>query len=254
MVAAGVPVLTALVLALGACATEKRSAGDASEATSSGSVAPSDPPGSDLPGSDLPSVEPSAGEESLPCVPGAEPFTGPAAEKHGAERVMAAYCMLADLVERQRTTSLALPVPEQQTRDLARLAKVLTPRVRQDWDRVVRARVAGEPTATERVNGLTLHDVAEVPRGYRRADDLPHLFGTRVGPAEAAIVGRDALGLTFAVETNLVLERLDDDSGRHSLLPVTRRGTYVLVARGDRWLVDDWEVLFERGPVEVVTQ
>jgi hypothetical protein len=220
-----------------------------SSSSSSSSGPPSGPPGAVT---ELPS--PPAIEEPLPCVPGAEPFTGPAAQEYGADRVMAAYCLLAGLVEEQRTTSLALPIPEQRTRDLSRLASVLTPAVRREWDRLVRARAGGDPVATARVNGLTLHDVAEVPRGYRRADDLPHVFGTRVGPAVAGLTRDGALRLSFATGTNLVLEKRGDDSGRHSLLPVTREASYVLVPDGEGWLVDDWRAEFERGPVQVVTQ
>ena len=80
----------------------------------------------------------STSEPALPCVPGAEPFTGPAAETFGAERVMEAYCMLAGLAEEQGRTSLALLVPEQEARDVDALREVLTPdpgRPWKDWTR-----------------------------------------------------------------------------------------------------------------------
>jgi hypothetical protein len=102
------------------------------------------------------------------------------------------------------------------------------------------------------LTGLTLHDVRRVPQGYDRADDGPYVYGTTVGPATAELEG-GALALTFTVDTGLVLEERGDDSGRHLLLPVTRTGTYVLVPDGDGWLVDDWKVSFERGPVRLVT-
>lgn len=187
-------------------------------------------------------------EEALPCVPGAEPFTGPAAEELGADEVMEAYCMLAGLAYAQVNTSLALPVPEQERRDLRPVQARLAPEVRTRWAALVRDR-ATEPSE---IDGLTLHDVRRVPQGYQRADDGPFVFGTTVGPATAALQG-DALSLTFTLETGLVLEESGDDTGRHSLLPVTRTGTYVLVPDGDRWAVADWDVSFEHGPVRLVS-
>jgi hypothetical protein len=102
------------------------------------------------------------------------------------------------------------------------------------------------------LTGLTLHDVSRVPRGYRRADDRPYVFGTRVGPATAVLDGQ-SLGLAFDLQTGLVLEERGDDSGRHLLLPVTRSGRYVLVPDGDGWLVDDWQASFEHGQVGLVS-
>ena len=230
----------ALLLALGACSSGPGAAED-----------PAPTATSDSPGTPTGTPSSATSDEPLPCVPGVEPFTGPAADEHGAEEVMAAYCLLARLVEEQEGTTLSLPIPEQRPRDLMDVAEVLTPRARREWRRQVRSRAAGDPGATERVNGLTLHDVREVPRGYQRADDGPYVFGTQVGPATAELVDR-GVRLTFTMDTGLVLEEAGDDSGRHSLLPVTRRGSYVLVRDGERWLVDDWEAEFERGPVRLV--
>ena len=129
---------------------------------------------------------------------------------------MAAYCLLADLALRQERTSLALPIPEQEARDL----------------RGVRALLTHRASGRRDLTGLTLHDVRRVPRGYQRADDGPFVYGTTVGPAPAALRG-DALVLSFDLETALVLEERGDDEGRHSLLPVTRRGSYVLLPEGE---------------------
>ena len=77
----------------------------------------------------------------------------------------------------------------------------------------------------------------------------------RVGPPTAALVdGGGALELAFTLDTNLVLEKVGDDSGRHLLLPVTRDATYVLVPDGDNWLVDDWRAEFTQAAVQIVTQ
>jgi hypothetical protein len=193
-------------------------------------------------------------EEPLPCVPGAEPFSGAAADEYGEERVMAAYCLLAELADEQARSSLALPVPEQRERDLLALREVLTPRAARAWKRLVRARSAGDAVAGRQVDGLTLHDVRAVPKGYERSDDGPYVFGTTVGPAEASLArGGAGLRLTFALETALVLQERGDVSGSHSLLPVTRRASYVLLPAGDGWLVDSWEAEFEQGEVRVVT-
>ena len=212
----------AVALVLAGCGGEDPERGATSAATPTPTTTPTPSPPPDTP---------------LPCVPGTEPFTGPAAEEFGAERVMAAYCMLADLALGQTRTSLALPGPEQDGRDLRSVRAILTDAARKKHDDLT---------------GLTLHDVSRVPRGYRRADDLPHVFGTRVGPATADLDGQ-ALVLAFDLQTGLVLEERGDDSGRHLLLPVTRSGRYVLVPDGDGWLVDDWRASFAQGQVGLVS-
>ena len=190
--------------------------------------------------------------EPLPCVPGTEPFDGPAADTFGADQVMTAYCTLAELADEQARTSLALLVPEQKARDVDRLQRILTQDTTRPWDDWIRVRAAGADRSP--IDGLTLHDVRRPPAGYQRADDGPYVFGTQVGPATAELArGGDALSLTFQLDTGLVLEEQGDDTGRHSLLPVTRRATYVLVPTADGWLVDEWRADFEHGEVRLVS-
>lgn len=216
-----------LVLAVSACSSEPstESAPDPTPTTASAQV-----------------------DQPLPCVPGTEPFTGAAADRFGAERVMAAYCMLADLALAQEKTSLALPVPEQRVRDLDGVRSLLSEDARKRWPALVRKRAG---SATSEIDGLTLHDVRRVPAGYERADDGPYVFGTQVGPATAEVEG-ERLRLTFTLDTGLVLEERGDDSGRHSLLPVTRLGSFVLAPEGEGWSIEDWQARFEHGPVRLV--
>lgn len=220
--------LAALVLAASGCSSDEQ---------------PADPD---------PSPTAETTSEPLPCVPGTEPFTGPAADTFGAEEVMDAYCMLAELVEEQERTSLALPVPEQEIQDVDRLLRLVTRDVAEKWPDWVRGRRGSNRSP---IDGLTLHDVRRPPAGYRRADDGPYVFGTRVGPATAELArGGEALSLSFTMDTGLVLEEKGDDTGRHSLLPVTRRGTYVLVpVDGGDWNVDEWQASFEHGDVRLVS-
>lgn len=190
-------------------------------------------------------------DEPLPCVPGTEPFAGAAADAFGAEAVMEAYCMLADLAEEQSGTSLALPVPEQTPRDVDSLRKVLTADASKPWATWMSTRAT---TDRSPIDGLTLHDVRRVPTGFERADDGPYVFGTRVGPATAELArGGRALSLDFQLDTGLVLEERGDASGRHLLLPVTRSATYVLVPADDGWLIDAWQAEFEHGDVQLVS-
>lgn len=211
--------------------------------------------GSSPDGPASPSGSPAAVEEPLPCVPGAEPFTGPAAEELGAEEVMSAYCWLVGLAEAQQGTSLARPVPAQHPRDLAALREALTPRAAAGWARLVRARTAGTGAAARRLDGLTIHDVRRLPDGYATEPGGPYLYGTRFLPGTADLArGGEALEVTFTLETGLVLLERGDDSGRHSLLPVTRTASYVVVPDGDGWLVDDWQAEFEHGQVRLATR
>lgn len=199
-----------------------------------------------------PSATETPTSEPLPCVPGAEPFTGPAAETFGAEAVMDAYCMLAGLAEEQGSTSLALLVPEQKARDVDALREVLTPAASRQWRTWTSRRAT---SVRSPIDGLTLHDVRRPPAGYQRADDGPWVYGTRVGPGMADVAqDGEALSLTFQLDTGLVLEEKGDDDGRHLLLPVTRRATYVLVPADDGgWLVDEWDADFEHGDVRLVS-
>ena len=193
-----------------------------------------------------------ATSEPLPCVPGAEPFSGAAAETFGQERVMEAYCMLAGLAEEQGRTSLALLVPEQKSRDVDALRELLTPEAARRWRDWMQERATAGRSP---IDGLKLHDVRRPPPGYQRADDGPYVYGTQVGPATAEVArGGTALRLTFQLDTGLVLEKKGDDDGRHLLLPVTRRGSYVLVLEeGGGWLVDEWSSEFEHGAVQLVS-
>lgn len=93
-----------------------------------------------------------ATEEPLPCVLVAQPFTGPAVDAFGPDRVMAAYCMLAELALEQATTSLALPIPDQEAKDLGEVRPILTSTAQQAWGRGVRAR---EPVTPQPVNAST---------------------------------------------------------------------------------------------------
>lgn len=194
-------------------------------------------------------------EEPLPCVPGIEPFTGPAAEVFGPEPVMSAYCWLVELATEQVTTTLSRPVGQQREADLLALASHLTAGAARGWAALVRARAAGSASAARRVDGLTVHDVRVVPAGYATEPDGPHLHGTRTLPGSARPVrGGAALEVTFDVETGVVLRRRGDDSGQHSLLPVTRTASYVLVPDGDGWLIDEWHADFEHGQVRLVSR
>jgi hypothetical protein len=236
----GVAVVSVL-LAFGGCSSDARPGASPADSTSSATDKAS------------PTSTPTV-EEPLPCVPGVQPFAGPAADVFGPEQVMAAYCLLAGLAEEQASTTLALPIPEQAPRDLERLRRLLTGAAAGGWEQLVADRAVGDVAATKRVNGLTLHDVRRVPAGYARADDGPFVFGTRVGPAEAELArGGEALALTFTVDTALVLEEDGDDSGRHSMLPVTREATYVLVPRGAGWAIADWDAEFRHGQVRLAT-
>ena len=189
---------------------------------------------------------------ALPCVPGVEPFTGPAADRFGADAVMTAYCGVAELSLETAFTSLLVPGPHR-AKDFALVRSSLSSPARRKWDAAVQETLAtGGPKAEAVVDALTLHDVRRVPAGYVLADDPPPAFGTAVGPADAAVRG-SRLELTLDVGTGLVLERRGDENGSHSLWPWTKRLTVTVVLRGDQWLVDDWSATWSRGQVRLAS-
>lgn len=197
----------------------------------------------------------SASDDPLPCVPGAEPFTGEAADALGAEAVMTAYCRLAELTLEHGFTSLVVPDQPRTVRDYAFVRPHLSPPARRRWDAAVQEYVAsGDPRASGTIDGLTLHEVA-VPSGYLVPPEGPYSYGTEVGPARATLTGDGSLALALEVRSAIVLEEKGDDSGRHSLLPVTRQLTYELVPGGvaDEWLVDRWRATTRTGEVRIVT-
>lgn len=226
---------------LSACAGTEPTAGDTSDPTMSVDSSPSV----------------AAEDEVLPCVPGVQPFTGEAADELGADRVMAAYCGIVEFLRDDAFTSLVVPGPERSTRDYAFVREHLSAPARRRWDEAVRQYLeSADPQAFRTVNGLTLHDVPDVPDGYLVPPNGPYSYGTQTGPAEAAL-GRDgSLTLRLEVTTGIVLEEEGDDSGRHSLLPVTRRVAYDLVpaSRGDDWLIDDWRATYDSGTVRLATR
>lgn len=197
------------------------------------------------------SATPSASAD-LPCVPGIEPFSGPAVERFGADAVMAAYCAVADLSRETAFTNLLVPGPHK-VRDFALVRPWLSPGGRRTWDADVRAALAtGDAAAESRVDALTLHDVRRVPDGYLLADDPPPAFGTTVGPANASVRG-SRLTLELDVSTGLVLERRGEPDGSHSLWPWTKRMTVTMVQRGDQWLVEDWRATWSQGQVRLAS-
>jgi hypothetical protein len=189
----------------------------------------------------------------LPCVPGVD--TVPGAGTIEDEQAMAAYCLVVDLALEQGFTRLVLPGEATRPRHFAGVRPALTDAARARWDDAVRAWLDGRaPAAGALLDGLVLHDVTRVPGAYRIDPDGAYAYGTTAGPPDARVRdGGAALAITLSVDTGLVLERRGDDSGRHSLLPVTRRGTYVLVRRDGEWRLDRWRAGFEYGEVRLVT-
>ncbi len=189
---------------------------------------------------------------SLPCVAGVERVGVPAGADD--DDAMAAYCTVVELTREHAFTRLVLPGEASAPRDFRGVRPLLTDRARSRWDAAVHAWLErSDPRAGARLDGLSLHDVAP-PQGYRVDPDGAIAFGTTIGPPVVRAAGTDgALEVRFRVETGLVLVRTGDTSGRHSLLPVTKRSRFVVVPDGDRWLVDMWDASFERGRVRIVT-
>ena len=190
--------------------------------------------------------------DALPCVPGVEPFTGPAADQFGPDAVMAAYCGVAELSRETAFTSLLVPGPHR-AKDFDLVRPWLSSAGRRRWDDAVRGTLAtGEPKAEAIVDALTLHDVRRVPAGYALADDPPAAFGTAVGSAEATVRG-PGLELVLEVSTGIVLERRGDENGSHSLWPWTKRLVVTLVPSDDQWLLDRWRATWSRGQVRLAS-
>lgn len=215
--------------------------------------------GEPAPAGDRAAVQAPASEPPpLPCVPAARPFSGPAAARFGADAVMAAYCEVAALSLEQAFTRLVLPGEGRRPADYAAVRAHLTDRARRAWDRDVLAWLsARDAAAGARLSALTLHDVADVPRGYLVAPAGSVSYGEQVGAGRATVAPGGRLRLRLPVSTGLVLLARGDTSGRHSLLPVTKRLTVDLVppaTAGGRWLLDGWSATFRRGEVRGVVR
>ena len=228
-------VLLASVVAVGGCAAEGP-AGDVSAQRSAASPTRS----SDQPG-----------DEPLACVAGARPFSGAAADRFGADGVMAAYCSVAELSLETAFGDLLVPGPRG-VGEFGLVEPWLSERGRREWSHAVRGALDGDASAARRVDALALHSVEGVPDGFQLADDPPPAFGTAVGPGEAGVRG-DRLHLRFDVTTGIVLERAGDHEGQHLLWPWTKRVRFVLSPTADGWLVDDWSATWSQGEVTLVT-
>ena len=190
-----------------------------------------------------------AAETPLPCVAGVE--TVPGAGEVAPEEAMAAYCVVADLVRTHGFTDAVRPGAVTR-KDLAAVRPLLTARARQRWDADVAAWLERQDRAAgERIDALVLHDVSAVPGGY--VLDAPWIHGTEVGEPSVRQAPEGRLELRVPSTSGVVLAREDDDSGRHSVLPVTRDATYVLVPDGDGWLVDDWTAEISYGEPRLVS-
>ena len=188
-------------------------------------------------------------EAPLPCVAGVE--TVPPTAGATPEEAMAAYCVVADLVRAHGFTDAVRP-GRATRRDLAAVRPLLTPQGRQRWDADVAAWLEREDLrAGGRLDALVLHDVTAVPRGY--VLDAPWIHGTEVGEPSVREAPGGGLELRVPSTSGVVLARRDDDSGRHSVLPVTRDATYVLVPDGDGWLVDEWAAEISYGEPRLVS-
>ncbi|WP_322936746.1 hypothetical protein [Nocardioides bizhenqiangii] len=190
-------------------------------------------------------------DEPLSCVARARPFSGAAADRFGAETVMAAYCSVAELSLETAFGDLLVPGPHR-AGEFEIVEPWLSERGQRVWSRAVRGALEGDAAAERRVDALTLHSVAGVPDRFQLADDPPPAFGTEVGPGEAGLRG-DRLLLSFDVTTGIVLERAGDDQGQHLLWSWTKHVRFVVSRSADGWLVDDWSATWSRGDVAIVT-
>lgn len=177
-----------------------------------------------------------------------EPFTGEAADKFGAEKVMDAYCSMVEMqMEQSFVDSLLRKDKGFSERDFAAVRNHLAQNARDVWDKNVAAIVAGRATDQQAANvrGLVNYNFTG-DSGYTL--DVPAVFNQRFTPAQAWIAaseGRPKLALRFTVGADVALVRDSDE--KEMAFAYDKTITYWLVenVKGDAWYIDG--IAYERA-------
>lgn len=195
-----------------------------------------------------PTITPDANGKVTWCDPAEQaPFTGPAADKFGAEKVMDAYCTMVELqMDYSFNDTLWHQSKGFTEQDFAPMREYLGDAAREDWDAAVANIVNGtnEQADDSTVAGLMWFNMVG---GSPYKLDTPANFNQRFSAARAWVdtrAGRPRLGLRFTVGTDLALVRIEDN--KKMAYAAEKEVTYWLVpgsndGLGKAWYIDGYQ-------------
>lgn len=185
------------------------------------------------------------------------PFTGEAADKFGADKVMDAYCTMVELqMTHSFVDSLLRAKGGFTTQDFEPMRAYLGQDTRADWDADVAKIVKGtaDDQSSSDVAGLMAFDLVG---GSGYVLDTPAVYNQRFTPAQAWVDtkagGLDRLVLKFTVSADYAIVREKDD--KPMAYSVDKNMTYYLVpgtGNGKSWYIDGYT--FEKDIVAPVAR
>lgn len=165
------------------------------------------------------------------------PFTGPAADKFGADNVMTAYKYLVTFtLDYGFTETLMRPKDKYQPIEFSFIKPFMAAKAQADWDASVNAALAGDAAQITNVNVMTLWNV-NVP-GYTLTKTRP-VRNQKWSPANTLVDG-NRLVVRFKVSADIVF----DKGGKEYVSTVTKDMTFWVIPNGDPevpWLIDGWQ-------------
>lgn len=250
-----------VVLALAGCSdSADPDTNPTKEPTAGGTNTPADPSETDKDGEEptntpVPTIEPGADGDFEWCDPADQkPFTGEAATKFGAEKVMDAYCTLVQMqMDYSYDSGLWRKTEGFTAQEFSPVRDSLTQTARKDWDALVAQVVAGTAPGDTGVNGLM---TADFIGGSGYTLDEPAVFNQRFSAAQSwvdtANPSRPRLGLKFSVGADVALVRNSDQ--KEMAYPWDKTITYWLTPGrkgGEKaWYIDGFS--FEVADAEPV--
>lgn len=191
-----------------------------------------------------PTITPDANGQYEWCDPAEQkPFTGEAAEKFGAEKVMDAYCTMVQMqMDYSFDSNLWRKTDGFTAQEFSPVRESLTQTARKDWDAQVAKVVAGTaPGDTNGINGLM---TADFIGGSAYTLAQPAVFNRRFSAAQSWVDNANPslprLGLKFSVGADVALVRTSDDKAM--AYPWDKTVTYWLTPGrkgGERqWYID----------------
>ena len=172
-------------------------------------------------------------------------FTGEAAKKWGAEKVMDAYCDMVTLaMDQSFVPDLMRKHSDFRAVEFSIPADWMTVNARTDWDQGV-AQIVKDPEQNTGVSDLMLYNL-RITKGwdFYPAGEQPTMLHQFFSAGDTWVdhaTARDRLGLEFTVGGDLLIEH----NNHPWLIPVKKKTTHWLIRNGTHptkpWLIDGWD-------------
>lgn len=247
----GAAVLAAVTLiSLTACGNsdKKPDAKTKPTATAPASTSPSETPTPDAsPTPGTPKITQDPNGKTNYCQGNQKPFTGEAADKFGAEKVMAGYCEMVKLtMEQSFVPNMLRQESDFRAVEFTIPGQYMTAAARKDWDAQVNKVVTGTGDQSEVWSMMFVglnYGEGDAYRYYPDSSAMPTVLNQSFTPATTSVDTKGSqprLVLSFSVSADLVMT----DGKDPYLIHATKKMTYWLVDNGTApdkpWLIDGY--------------